>query len=162
MYITDSRGLETDLRWFPLSVPIKTKKKRSRPQLDRSPGDRFPNHLLTPRTKAVSSGQFSCSTVGAKWLAQPGLTNSTYSHPPSKTPVWIDWVRISIVLVGHPFPRDFLWIYNSFEFCSCPLFARAHSHRLSCYDLRSIPMLLAGLMTLCGFATGILISGLPQ
>jgi hypothetical protein len=85
MYITDSRGLETDLRWFPLSVPIKTKKKRSRPQLDRSPGDRFPNHLLTPRTKAVSSGQSSCSTVGAKWLAQPGLTNSTYSHPPSKT-----------------------------------------------------------------------------
>lgn len=120
MYITDSRGLETDLRWFPLSVPIKTKKKRSRPQLDRSPGDRFPNHLLTPRTKAISSGQSSCSTVGAKWLAQPGLTNSTYSHPPSKTPVGIDWVRISIVLVGHPFPRNFLWIYNSVEFCSCP------------------------------------------
>lgn len=161
MYITDSRGLETDLRWFPLSVPIKTKKKRSCPQLDRSLGDTgFQIIYSRPRTKAVSSGQCPCSTVGARWLAQPGLTISTTVPPFPPTPVEIDRVRISIVLVGHPFPRDFLWIYNSFEFCLCPS-SLALTHT-ACPVMFCVPFQCCWLDDAMRICYRDLVSGLPH
>jgi hypothetical protein len=121
MYITDSRGLETDLRWFPLSVPIKTKKKRSCPQLDRNLGDTgFQIIYSRPGPKPYPRANVHAVLWVPGGLLSPVSQLAPQCPPFTPTPVEIDRVRISIVLVGHPFPRDFLWIYNISEFCLCP------------------------------------------
>lgn len=53
-----------------------------------------------PYSRPMSMQYCGCQVACSAPVSQIAPTAS-----PSKTPVGIDWVRISIVLVGHPFPR---------------------------------------------------------